>query len=84
MRLEVRDKNGNYKFTIMGEFAKQVVKYFETNPEIKKSVHNFAKAGQPKREHVIYQPILEKGIGFKNDIFETVLFYGDFVTVITY
>ncbi len=82
MELEFRDKNGNYKFTIRGEFAKQVVKYFETVPELKKSIQKMRnKETGNTYDSVIYQPIVEQGVGFKNEFFETVIFYGDYVRV---
>jgi hypothetical protein len=82
MELECRDKGGNYKFTIRGEFAKAVVKYLEGVPQIQKSVQKMkGKDGKPPYDSIVYQPIVEQGVGFKNEFFETVIFYGDYIRV---
>ena len=75
MELEFRDKNGLYKFTLHGLLAKSVIEFLTSHPEMMKEKRK-SKNG---KEWIVLTPILEKGVGFKSDTFETIIYFGDYL-----
>lgn len=79
MEIQVVGKDGKYKFSFHGELSKSVLKYLNTNEQFRKDVMKTVSG----KEYVYFTPILEKGAGFKNGIFEVVILFGDKIIINT-